>query len=151
MFKWIKFGDVALKMLKNALNLANIDDEMKNLLLKKAEEGYLPDPDSLLEEKPELYLFVAALHREIARFISAISLKSDSFIQEALGAYLLSLIMLLTFYARNKNKKIEEEIRRTLFEMNYIATSKGAEKERDFMENVRLIVEKALEYVEYLY
>lgn len=154
--KWLNFKDLAIKSIESIMQSfrdifpqLTIDElQLIEKLRSQAKKGYLPDPKALEElaetEKSEKILALAALtHREIARLLASIYFSEHAYIDEAIGAYIqaLSLLIGLASLLHNKRRILEETLR-TLGELIFIAEK---EKEREDINRVIITVRTIIE------
>jgi len=133
-WKWIELKEIARKSYFNVIDtlkylrqrLSNRERELLDEIRKHAERGLFPDPEyleSLAEnlKSVNIFLIAALFHREVARYLTAIMLKSGKYAEEALGAYLKSISLLLGVSMLKDDEKFLNETLRTLGELIYLA------------------------------
>lgn len=119
---WLKIDEIAPKRVSEILDqyllifhVSKKDLSILNEIRRKAQNGFIPNPDSLEKiayerNNPNFLALAAFFHRELGRFLISLNSIEKKYLKEIVGAYLEAISLLIATLIINKNKNCNNEL-----------------------------------------
>ena len=155
--KWLKINEIASNRVNEILNqyslifgISKEDQSILNEIRSKANNGFIPNPDSLEEvayemNNPNILALAAFFHRELGRFLASLHLVERKYLKEIVGAYFEAISLLIVTLIINKNcNKLLTELIRTISELLLIIKKEQSDETMSMVRVLELIMSKLM-------